>query len=68
MTDLPQRLGTQPEPVSVRIDVAARMIGLSRSKVYELIDEGAIRTVKVGRARLVPVANLRAFLAVQTDC
>lgn len=41
------------------------MIGLSRSKIYELIEEGAIASIKVGRSRLIPVATLHAFLAAQ---
>ncbi|MDB5711673.1 MAG: excisionase family binding protein [Sphingomonas bacterium] len=66
MTDPSQRKrGTPPEPLAVRIDVAATMIGLSRSKIYELIEEGAITSVKVGRSRLIPVASLHAFLAAQ---
>ena len=43
--------GTQrhPEPLAVRIPEACRMIGIGRSKLYELIDEGAIEVVKLGR-------------------
>lgn len=55
----------QPEPLAVRLTVAARMIGLSRSTLYELIEEGAILSIKIGRARLIPVDSLRAFLAAQ---
>ncbi|MDB5576375.1 MAG: hypothetical protein JWR80_1551 [Bradyrhizobium sp.] len=39
----------------------------SPSNVFGLIEEGAIRTVKIERARLVPVANFRAFPAAQND-
>lgn len=53
----------QLQPLAVRITVAARMIGLSRSMIYELMEEGAIESIKVGRARLIPVDSLRAFLA-----
>ena len=66
MTDpLQRRRNILPEPLAVRIDVAATMMGLSRSKIYELIEEGAIVSIKVGRSRLIPVANLQAFLAAQ---
>ena len=58
-------MNTQPEPLAVRLVVAARMIGLSRSMIYELLEEGAIESIKVGRARLIPVESLRAFLAAQ---
>lgn len=49
----------------MRVDVAAKMVGLSRSKIYQLMEEGAIVSVKVGRARLILVESLRAFLAAQ---
>jgi len=29
------------------------------------MEEGAIASIKVGRARLIPVENLRAFLTAQ---
>lgn len=50
------------EPLSVRIPIALSMTGLSRSKFYELVQEGEIETVKVGRSTLVIVASLRTFL------
>lgn len=45
---------------------AARQIGLSRSRVYELLAEGRVRAVKDGRRRLIVVASLHEF--VQTLC
>ena len=40
-------------PISVRIAAAVRMTGIGRSKLYELIQEGAIDIVKIGSARAV---------------
>ena len=50
------------EPLTVRIPVAARMLGIGRSKFYELIASGDIEIVKLGGATLVPVESLRAFV------
>lgn len=50
------------EPLSVRVPIALGMTGLSRSKFYELVQDGEIETVKVGRSTLVIVASLRAFI------
>ncbi len=50
------------EPIAVRIPAALKMIGLGRSKFYELIQAGEIETIKVGRTTLIPVAALRAFI------
>lgn len=51
-----------PEPITVRIREACRITGIGRSKLYELISEGEIETIKVGTMTLVPVAGLRAFI------
>lgn len=51
-----------PEPITVRISEACRMTGIGRSKLYELIAEGEIETIKVGAMTLVPVDGLRAFI------
>lgn len=50
------------EPLSVRVPVALKMVGLSRSKFYELVQDGEIEIVKVGRSTLVVVESLRGFL------
>lgn len=58
--------GTQPtaspEPLAVRIPEACRMIGIGRSKLYELIAEGAVHVVKIGSITVIPVTQLRALI------
>ena len=54
-----------PEPLTVRIPVAMGLLGLGRSKFYELIDDGSIVTIKVGRSRLVLMESLRAFVTAR---
>lgn len=49
------------EPLTVRISTAVRITGLSRSRIYELIQSGDIDTVKVGRATLVRYGSLKAL-------
>lgn len=51
-----------PTPITVRVPEAARLLGISRSRIYELITSGDIETVKLGRATLVPVAGLHALI------
>lgn len=43
------------------------MIGISRSKLYELIETGDIRTAKVGASRLVLVSSLRTFVESRAE-
>ena len=40
----------------------AEMVGLGRSKLYELIASGQIQTVRIGRSVRVPVDALRTFM------
>jgi hypothetical protein len=37
--------------------------GFGRTKLYELMDEGLVQTVKIGRRRLVRVPALLRFLS-----
>ena len=50
------------DTLAVRISVAARISGIGRTKLYELIKDGHIEAFKVGTATLVPVESLRGFL------
>jgi len=49
-------------PLAVRVRDACRLTGIGRSKLYELIAAGEIRTIKVGSITLVPFAALQQFL------
>lgn len=51
-----------PEPITVRIPTALEMLGLSRSKFYELLAQGEFEIIKVGRSSLVVVASLHSFV------
>jgi len=50
------------EPLAVRIAMAVRLTGISRSRIYELIEAGDLRTVKVGRSTLIPYSSLKALV------
>lgn len=47
-----------PDPICVRINDAARMIGVGRTKLYELIAAGEVETVKLGKSTRVTTASL----------
>lgn len=44
---------------------AAEAIGVSRSRIYELISSGEIPSVRVGKVVRVPVATLHAWVDQQ---
>ena len=50
------------EPICVRINDAARMIGVGRTKLYELISCGELETVKIGRATRITTASLHELI------
>ncbi len=55
--------GYQPvEPICVRINDAARMIGVGRTKLYELISSGELETLKIGNATRVTTASLHELV------
>lgn len=48
-----------PEPLTVRIPMAIQLTGISRSRLYELIQSGDLEVVKVGRSTLIPYKSLK---------
>lgn len=52
----------QLEPISVRIPQARALTGLSRSRIYELMNSQEIEFVKVGSSTLILVESLRRFI------
>ena len=55
--------GHQPaEPICVRVNDAARMIGIGRTKLYELIASGELETIKIGKATRITTASLHKLV------
>jgi excisionase family DNA binding protein len=51
------------EPLVLGVKDAAAFIGLSRSRLYELIADQQIEARKLGCRTVVPIASLKAFVA-----
>ena len=49
------------EPLTVRISTAVQLTGISRSRLYELIQTGDLQAIKVGRSTLIPYKSLKAL-------
>jgi excisionase family DNA binding protein len=49
-----------------RIEEAAQVLRIGRSKAYELIRSGELPVVRIGRAVRVPRAALEKWVAAQT--
>jgi excisionase family DNA binding protein len=54
-----------PDPICVRINDAARMIGIGRTKLYELIATGEVETVKFGKSTRITTASLHDLVRRQ---
>lgn len=54
---------TTLKPITITINEALRVSGLGRTKLYELIGSGTLKTITVGRRRLVVYASLEALAA-----
>ena len=53
---------TMLAPITVRIPKAVELLGISRTKLYELINAREIDVIKVGSSTLVVVASLHRFV------
>ena len=52
-----------PISSALRMDEAGRRLGLSEREVQRQVLKGTLRSVKVGRVRLIPLSALDEFLA-----
>jgi excisionase family DNA binding protein len=55
------------QPLTVSVEAAATMLGISRSKLFPLIINGTIPSFKLGARRLVPVKTLESFIERQVE-
>ena len=50
------------DAVLLSVEEAAQVLGLGRSKTYELLLKGQLRSIKIGRSRRVPVESINEFI------
>lgn len=53
---------TPSAPILVSVQEAARRLGISRAKTYELLAAGEIEALHIGRRRLVPLGALLSYV------
>ena len=51
------------DPIFISVEATAAALGLPKSRVYKLLDAGAIESRYERRRRMVVVASLREFAA-----
>lgn len=52
----------QAPALALGIDEAARVIGVARSMLYEIVARGEIESFKLGRRRLILTKNLESYI------
>jgi excisionase family DNA binding protein len=62
MQMLKSRSRSHPEPLAVSPAEAARLAGLGRTSIYSALGSGALKSIKIGKRRLIAVEALRACL------
>lgn len=50
------------EIVAAPINDAARSLGCGRTKIYEMIADGKLQTIKIGRRTMVKASSIRALV------
>jgi excisionase family DNA binding protein len=55
------------KPILCSIAEAAKALGIGRSKTFELISQGVLQTVTIGRRRLVKVSSVEEIAANPTS-
>lgn len=51
-----------PKPLAVTIDDTSKITGLGNTMIYELINQGRLKSVAVGRRRLVLYSSIEELL------
>jgi len=59
-------MGEEPARLTYSIPEAAAALGISRSFCYELVEQGRLPFVRLGRRKLIPRAALEAYLRQHT--
>ncbi|MEW6322536.1 MAG: helix-turn-helix domain-containing protein [Acidobacteriota bacterium] len=55
------------EKILLRPGEVAELLGIGRTKAYELIGSGVLPSLRIGASVRVPMDSLRAWVAAQSD-
>ena len=54
-------------PLTMSVAEAAVLLGVSRATMYEMVAQGQVPNIKLGRRRLIPVVALQSWMEATTD-
>ena len=61
--EVDERSANRQDALLLRIPDAAGLLGIGRTTLYKLIDEGELAVVRIGRAVREPIVEVHAFVA-----
>jgi hypothetical protein len=53
------------EPITASIPAFCRISGVGRSKAYELINSGAVKTVRIGKRQFIVLSSFHELISRQ---
>jgi prophage regulatory protein len=57
---------TEMEKLLLRVNETAQLIGLGKSKTYDLIARGELPSIRIGKCVRVPADKLREWVSAQS--
>lgn len=59
-------IGTPEEPLLLRAEEVANLLGLGRTKIFQMLAAGELPALRIGRCVRVPRADLEAWVRSRT--
>ena len=56
-----------PDRAVISVEEAGAVLGISRSTAYECVKRGEIPSIRLGRRVVVPVAEVRRMLGIESE-
>ena len=50
------------EPLALTVADATKALGIKKTKLYSLVNQGKLRVVKIGRRSVVTVSSIKALI------
>ncbi|MFE7407157.1 helix-turn-helix domain-containing protein [Isoptericola sp. NPDC057559] len=57
-----ESVATGEQPLIYSVEEAAQVLRISRDTTYELLRSGQLRSIKVGRRRLIPAVAIHEYI------
>lgn len=55
------------EPITVTVNDACRIMGCGRNLIYDMLADGRLESIAIGRRRLITTESIRRFVATALE-